>query len=242
PRRRKKMEPRRREHSPTHIPERSRGRESSCVALQKRFQFLEDDLLPRQGRQVVRPFPRGRCDRPESVLEQRDLETCVRKDPTATAFDYRNGIWIRIAHDPTREDPNRDPRRRAVDEPPNLSELVRGELRGPEANHLGFSPVGVRPFRGNQIFLGNRDRLQALHTRAPELGRYALQMKHRTGAGGGERRAEPLEVSLSPAEAAEERKAVAHSLSGDESDQRVVDTSRFHADLHDYRGFSTLVR
>src|SRR2546428_3013749 len=78
--------------------------------------------------------------------------------------------------------------------------------------------------------------------RAPGPGRYAFQVEQRTGAGGGEGRAEPFEVSLGPAEAAEEWEAVVHSLSGDESDQRVVDAPRLHADLHDRRGFSTLVR
>src|SRR2546428_11125447 len=78
--------------------------------------------------------------------------------------------------------------------------------------------------------------------RAPGPGRYAFQVEQRTGSGGGEARAEPLEVSLGPAEAAEEWEAVVHSLSGDESDQRVVDAARFHADLHDHRGFSARVR
>src|SRR5207245_10283202 len=115
--------------------------------------------------------------------------------------------------------PDWDTRLRPVDEPHNCYQLVRGEFRGPDADHLSFRPVGVRPFRGSQISLGYRDRLQAPHTRPPGLGRYALQVKHRTCARGGQRRAEPLEVSFGPAEAAEEWEAVAHSLSGDESDQ-----------------------
>src|SRR5881397_1560185 len=67
-------------------------------------------------------------------------------------------------------------------------------------------------------------------------------MEHPARAGRGQRRAQPLEVFLRGAKAAEEWESVAYSLAGDQPDQGVVDAARFRADLHHHRRLSSFVR
>ena len=175
------------------------------------------------------------------MFEESDLEARVCKDTTAVPFDDPDGLWIRIAHDPAREDPDRDPRRSAVDESRDRLQLIRGELRGSNANQVGLSPVTVRPFHAHEVVARDRDRFETLDVRPVGLRRHALQVEHSARSGRGERRCQPLEVLLRPAKAAEEGESVAHPLASDEPDQRVIDAARFRADLHDHGRFPSAV-
>src|SRR5207244_4306241 len=121
------------------------------------------------------------------------------------SFDYPDGVRIRIAHNSAREDPDRNPRRRSVDELRDPLQLLGRKLRGPETDQVGLRAVGVRPFCGDQVLLSNRDRLEALQTRLAGFRCHALQMEHAARTGGGKRGSKPLEVSLGGAKTAEER-------------------------------------
>src|SRR5207249_7171266 len=175
---------------------------------------VEDDFLFAQARQVVGPFPGGRRDRAKAMLKERDLQAGVCEDATTMPLDDSDSVRISIAHKPAREDPDRDPRRRAVDESRDCLQFLRGKLRGPETDQVGLRSVGVGALRADQIIASDRKRLEALDARPARLGRHALQVEHPARAGGGERRSQPLEVLLRAAKAAEEWEAVACLLDG----------------------------
>src|SRR5207247_10790530 len=90
------------------------------------------------------------------MFEERDLPASVREDTTTMPLDDPNRLRIRFADDPAREDPDRDPRRRAVDESRDRLQFLRGKLRGPEADQVGLRSVGVGALRADQIIASER--------------------------------------------------------------------------------------
>src|SRR6266480_5817149 len=84
---------------------------ASSVPLQEGVELVEDDLLLAEARQVVRGLSRRGGDRPESMLEQRDLEARVREDAAAVALDRRDRLRVLVSDGAAREDPDRNPGR-----------------------------------------------------------------------------------------------------------------------------------
>src|SRR3989304_6228085 len=107
PRRRRRRARGSRVQGPPHGPERSASRGASCVPLQDHTDVVQDDLLPAEAREVVRPLARGRRDGREAVLEEGDLEARVREDPPAGPLDRRAPVGVRF---PDRAAPGDPPR------------------------------------------------------------------------------------------------------------------------------------